>query len=152
MSILFLYIVHHIVLALGLASSLVVDVFLIMVEKTKKIRGIEKRIIDRVMSYTFLFSVSIFFIQLMYFFYIFINQENFSDTTYFFSAITFLISSLLLFSVTTQKYYQLKILERYQEQHAHLSDSFINHHKEIRRTAALSLILWILLYASFLLI
>ncbi|MBC7981829.1 hypothetical protein H7X65_02015, partial [Candidatus Parcubacteria bacterium] len=59
MSLIFLYIIHHIVLCLGLASSIVIDIFIILVEKTKKIRGIEKNIMERVMSYSFISSLFI---------------------------------------------------------------------------------------------
>ena len=152
MSILFLYIIHHIVLSLGLASSLIVDIFIIMVEKTKKIRSVEKNIVNRILSYSFIFSLFIFLIQLTYFFFIFENQEKYNIATYLFSGITFILSSLLLFFTATQKYYQFKILYRYQEQHGHLSDSFISHHKELKYTSITTFINWLLLYISWVLI
>ena len=152
MSIIFLYIVHHIILSLGLASSIVIDIFIIIVEKTKKIRGIEKKIINRVMSYSFISSLFIFIIQLMYLGYIYLNLDNFSMKVYVFAVITFLISAILLFCTATQKYYQFKILERYQEKYHHLSDSFINHHKEFRQTSVIIFILWLALYIAYILI
>lgn len=152
MSIVFLYIVHHIVLCLGLASSLTIDVFIIIVEKTKQIRGIEKSIMNRILSYSFIFSLFIFIMQLVYIFLIYLNQDNFSVKVYVFSVITFFISSILLFCTAIQKYYQFKILERYQEAHSHLSDSFIKHHKELKRTSIVILILWLALYISYILI
>jgi hypothetical protein len=152
MSIIFLYIVHHIVLCLGLASSLTIDVFIIIVEKTKQIRGIEKNIMNRIMSYSFIFSFFIFLMQLIYLCLIFLNQTEFSVKVYIFYAITFFISAILLFCTATQKYYQFKILERYQEKHNHLSDSFIKHHKEFKRTSIIILILWLTLYITYILI
>lgn len=139
-------IVHHILLSVGLASSIVIDIFIIMVEKTKKIRGIERNIMSRVMSYSFITSLFVFGIQLLYFLAVYMNQTLFTLSAYFFAAFAFLISSLLVFCTATQKYYQFKILERYQEQHAHLSDSFIQHHKEFKRTSVVIFILWLILY------
>ncbi len=151
-TILFIYIIHHIVLALGLATSLIIDIFIIIVEKTKKIRGIEKNIMSRSLSYSFIFSLFIFLIQAVYFFFVYSTFIPFTMRTYTFSAITFLLSAVLLFSTATQKYYQFKILQRYQEQHHHLSDSFINHHKEFKQTSVIILILWLALYIAYILI
>lgn len=152
MTILFMYIIHHVVLALGLATSLIIDIFIIIVEKTKKIRGIEKNIMKRALSYSFIFSLFIFLIQLIYFFFVYITYINFSMRTYLFSAFTLLVSTALLFATATQKYYQFKILQRYQEQHQHLSDSFITHHKEFKQTSVIILILWLALYIAYILI
>ncbi len=143
---------HHIVLSLGLATSIVIDIFIIMVEKTKKIRGIEKRIMNRTLSYSFIFSLFIFLTQFMYVAYIFLNQNEFTFNVYMFSVITFLISSVLVFCTAIQKYYQFKILERHQEQYHHLSDSFIYHHKELKQTSVITLILWLALYIAYILI
>ena len=152
MSILFLYIIHHIVLCLGLASSIVIDLFIIVVEKTKKIRGIEKNIMTRVMSYSFISSLFIFLMHTAYLFYVYLNTSEFSVKIYLFSVITFLFSAILLFCTATQKYYQFKILQRYQEQHHHLSDSFITHHKEFKQTSVIIFTLWLALYIAFILI
>ena len=152
MSIIFLYIIHHIVLCLGVASSLIIDVFIIIVEKTKRIKGIEKKIMERVLSYSFLLSLVMFLIQLIYVVFILINQYDYTVGIYLFSVTTFFISALLLFCTATQKYYQFKILERYQELHGHLSDSFVIHHKEFKRTSVITFILWLALYISYLLI
>lgn len=152
MSLIFLYIIHHIVLCLGLASSIVIDIFIILVEKTKKIRGIEKNIMERVMSYSFISSLFIFIIQCMYLGYIYFSLDDFSTRIYLFSIITFLISAVLLFCTATQKYYHFKILERNQEKYHHLSDSFIHHHKEFRQTSVIIFILWLALYIAFILI
>ena len=152
MSIIFLYIIHHIILSLGLASSLIVDIFIIVVEKTKKIRGIEKKIMSRIMSYSFISSLFIFLIQLIYVSFIFLNQTEFSFKVYMFSIITFLLSSVLVFCTATQKYYQFKILKRYQEQYHHLSDSFIQHHKEFKQTSVIIFTLWLALYIAYILI
>ncbi len=152
MTIFLLYILHHIILSLGLASSIIIDIFIIIVEKTKKIRGIEKNMMNRVLSYSFIFSLFIFLIQLAYFFYIYSNQYEYTLKIYLFSAITFLLSCILVFTTATQKYYQFKILNRYQEQHHHLSDSFVNHHKEFRNTSVINLILWLALYMTYILI
>lgn len=152
MSIFFLYIIHHIVLSLGLATSLVIDIFIIIVEKTRKIRGIEKKIINRTLSYSFLFSLFIFILQLIYFFSIFYSYNEYTTPTYLFVGITLVLSSVLLFCTSTQKYYQFKILERYQEQHHHLSDSFIKHHKEFKYTSVIILGLWLALYIAYILI
>jgi small-conductance mechanosensitive channel len=152
MSLIFLYIVHHIIFCLGLASSIVIDIFIILVEKTKKIRGVEKNIMERVMSYSFLSSLFVFILQLMYVVYIYFSLDQFSTTIYIFTVITFLMSAVLLFCTTTQKYYQFKILERNQEKYHHLSDSFIHHHKEFRRTSIITLVLWLALYIAFILI
>ncbi len=152
MSIILLYIFHHIILSLGLASSIVIDIFIIIVEKTKKIRGIEKSIMNRVMSYSFISSMFIFVIQLMYFAYIYLSINSFSPKVYVFSLITFILSGVLVFCTATQKYYQFKILNRYQEQHHHLSDSFINHHKEFKQTSVIIFVLWLALYISYILI
>ncbi len=146
-----LYLVHQISLAIGLASSLVVDVFIIIVEKTKHIRSIEKRIVDRVLSYSFISSAIIFIIQMGYIFYLLLTdiERNHTVFQYAFGAITGVISTCLLVCVATQKYYQIKMLYRYQEKHQHLSTSFITHHKELRHTALLSAILWIALYICY---
>ena len=152
MTIFLIYIIHHIVLSLGLASSLVIDIFIIVVEKTKKMRGIEKKIMNRTLSYSFLFSVFIFLIQLSFFFFIFLDAYIYDLKTYMFTIFTFAISSILLFCTTTQKYYQFKILERYQEQHHHLSDSFIKHHREFKYTSVIIFTLWLALYIAYILI
>lgn len=152
MSIIFLYIVHHVILALGLASSIVIDIFIIIVEKTKKIRGVEKKIMGRIMSYSFTLSFFIFLMQLIYVSYVLLNQTEFSFRIYLFSIITFLLSSILVFCTATQKYYQFKILERHQEQYHHLSDSFINHHKEFKQTSVIIFTLWLALYIAYILV
>lgn len=152
MSIIFLYIVHHIILSLGLASSLIIDIFIIIVEKTKQIRGIEKNIMSRIMSYSFISSLFIFFIQLIYLAFIYLNQNEFSFRVYMFSIVTFLLSTLLLFFTATQKYYQFKTLIRYQEQHQHLSDSFVKHHSEFKSTSVIIFILWLALYICYILL
>lgn len=152
MSIIFLYIVHQIILSLGLASSIVIDIFIIIVEKTKKIRGIEKNIMNRIMSYSFISSLFIFIIQLMYLAYIYLSADVFRANVYVFSTITFIISLLLLFCTSVQKYYQFKILERYQEKHHHLSDSFVSHHKEFKQTSVIIFVLWLALYIAYILI
>jgi hypothetical protein len=153
-SIFILYLAHQIALAIGLASSLIVDIFIIIVEKTKHIRGIEKKVIDRVLSYSFISSLIIFLIQMSYIFFIVLTDtsQEYSSFIYIFSTLTTLISATLLFTVATQKYYQIKILYRYQEKHEHLSNSFIEHHKELRYTALLSVILWIALYICYVMI
>ncbi|MBC7981658.1 hypothetical protein H7X65_01125 [Candidatus Parcubacteria bacterium] len=152
MSLIFLYIIHHIVLCLGLASSIVIDIFIIMVEKTKKIRGVEKNIMERVMSYSFISSLFIFIIQLMYLGYIYFSIDQFSGKIYLFTVITFLLSAVLLFCTATQKYYQFKILERNQGKYHHLSDSFIHHHREFKQTSVIIFVLWLALYIAFILI
>ena len=149
MSIIFIYIIHHIILALGLASSLIIDIFIIIVEKTRKIRGIEKNIMNRVMSYSFLSSLFLFIIHTMYFAYIYLYSHNYEAKLYILAAITMILSMLLLFCTATQKYYQFKILERYQEKHEHLSDSFITHHKELKQTSIIIFVLWLSLYITF---
>jgi len=152
MSIIFLYILHHIILSLGLASSLIIDIFIIVVEKTKQIRGIERKIMSRIMSYSFISSLFVFIIQLTYVSFIFLNQTEFSFRVYLFSIITFLLSALLVFCTATQKYYQFKILERHQDQYHHLSDSFIHHHKEFKQTSVIIFILWLALYIAYILV
>lgn len=152
MLILLLYIFHHVVLCLGVASSLIIDVFIIIVEKTRKIKGFEKKIMERIMSFSFLFSMFIFLSQLAFVFFIFMNQTEFTTRTYLFAVITFCISSILVFCTATQKYYQFKILERYQEQHNHLSDSFIKHHSEFKQTSVINFVLWLALYIAYLLV
>jgi hypothetical protein len=153
-SIFILYLAHQIALAIGLASSLIADIFIIIVEKTKHIRGIEKKIIDRVLSYSFISSLIIFVIQMGYVFFITLTDAamEYSTFVYTFSTLTTILSAVLLFVVTSQKYYQIKILYRYQEKHEHLSNSFIEHHKELRYTALLSVTLWIALYICYVMI
>ena len=149
-----LYLFHQIALAIGLASSLIADVFIIIVEKTKHIRGIEKKVINRVLSYSFISSLIIFLIQIGYVFFLIMtdNVNTYNSFMYGFGALTTIISACLLFTVTTQKYYQIKILYRYQEKHEHLSNTFVEHHKELRYTALLSVILWIALYMCYVMI
>jgi len=154
MTLFIFYLIHQISLAVGLASSLVVDIFIIIVEKTKKIRHIEKNIVDRVLSYSFLSSVIVFLIQLGYVFYLMLTdlELHHSASLFAFGTITTVISACLLVCVATQKYYQIKMLYRYQEKHEHLSNSFTNHHSELRYTALLSVILWIALYICYLIV
>lgn len=146
-----IYLIHQIALAIGLASSLIADIFIIIVEKTKKIRGVEKNILDRVLSYSFLSATIVFIIQLAYVFFLILTDAQFDHTAgkFAFGTITGIISTCLLLCVATQKYYQIKMLYRYQETHEHLSTSFINHHKELRYTALLSVLLWIALYICY---
>lgn len=153
-SIFTLYLTHQIAIAIGLASSLIADVFIILVEKTKHIRGVEKKIIDRVLSYSFISASIVFLIQMGYVFFITLTDIDvvYSTQIYVFSTVTTIISAILLFLVTTQKYYQIKLLYRYQEKHEHLSNSFVEHHKELRYTALLSVILWIALYMCYVMI
>lgn len=145
------YIIHQIALAIGLASSLVIDVFIIIVEKTKVIRSVEKNIINRVLSYSFISALIIFLIQISYVFLLVLTENNINHDANLtgFASITTIISACLLLCIATQKYYQVKILYRYQEKHEHLSTSFITHHKELRTTAILSVILWIALYICY---
>lgn len=153
-SIFTLYLMHQIALAIGLASSLVADIFIIVVEKTKHIRGIEKKILSRVLSYSFVSSLIVFFLQLVYLFFIIVTNSTaqYGNFIQGFSIVTTVISACLLICVATQKYYQIKILYRYQEKHEHLSNSFIEHHRELRYTALLSVVLWIALYICYLVI
>jgi len=145
---------HQIALAIGLASSLVADIFILIVEKTKHIRGVEKNILNRVLSYSFISACIVFFFQLIYLFFIIITNNiiQYSGFIQGFSIITTTISAALLFCIATQKYYQIKLLYRYQEKHQHLSNTFIEHHKELRYTALLSVLLWIALYMCYLVI
>lgn len=154
MTLFILYLTHQIALAIGLASSLVVDIFIIIVEKTKKIRHIEKNIVDRVLSYSFISSAIVFLIQLGYMFYLILTDLKLQHSAglFAFGTITTVISACLLICVATQKYYQIKTLYRYQEKHEHLSTSFIQHHKEVRYTALLSVLLWIALYICYVMI
>lgn len=146
-----IYLIHQIALAIGLASSLIADIFIIIVEKTKKIRGIEKKILDRVLSYSFLSAAIVFIVQIAYIFFLLLTdaQLNHGAGKFAFGTITGVISTCLLLCVASQKYYQIKILYRYQENHEHLSTTFINHHKELRNTAILSVLLWIALYICY---
>ena len=152
MSITLLYIIHHIVLSLGLASSLIIDVFIIIIEKTKRIRGIEKNMMNRFMSYSFISAVFIFLIQTLYLAYTYLSIDVFSFKIYIFSVITFFLSLILLLCTATQKYYHFKTLQRYQEKHQHLSDSFIIHHKEFKQTSIIIFSLWLALYIAYILI
>ena len=147
-----MYIIHNIVLCLGLASSLIIDIFIIIVEKTKKLRGIEKQIMERILSYSFISSLFVFITQLLYLFLIYTNQYQYSFKIYLFAITTFIISSILLFCTATQKYYHFKTLKRYQENYHHLSDSFIKHHPEFKTTSIIILILWLSLYILYILI
>ncbi len=153
-SIFTLYLMHQIALAIGLASSLVADIFIMVVEKTKHIRGVEKNILNRVLSYSFISICIVFFFQLIHLFSILITNNiiQYSSFTQGFSIITTTLSAILLFCIATQKYYQIKILYRYQEKHQHLSNTFIEHHKELRYTALLSVVLWIALYICYLVV
>lgn len=146
-----LYLIHQISLTIGLASSLIVDIFIIIVEKTKRIRSIEKKIVDRVLSYSFISSLIVFVLQLSYVFFLILtdNTLHHGAGRFAFAAFTTIISTCLLLCVATQKYYQIKTLYRYQETHAHLSNTFIGHHKELRNTALLSVLLWIALYICY---
>lgn len=150
-SIYMIYVIHHIALAVGLACSLVVDVFIIIVEKMKRIRSIEKGIVNRVLSFSFICALFVFLIEIAHLFLLLLTDVggSYSYGTYAFATTTTLISATLLFCVATQKYYQLKVLYRFQEKHQHLSDSFIKHHKELGFTAGLCLILWIGLYICY---
>lgn len=150
-SIFMIYVIHHIALAIGLACSLVIDVFIIIVEKMKRIRAIEKGIVNRVLSFSFISAVFIFLIEIGHFFLLLITDTGgiYAQNIYIFSAVTTLLSATLVFCIATQKYYQLKMLYRYQEKHQHLSDSFIKHHPELSTTALLCLILWIALYICY---
>lgn len=150
-SIFMIYVIHHIALAIGLACSLVVDIFIIIVEKMKRIRSIEKRIVNRVLSFSLISALIVFLIEISHLFLLLVTDTgNFYTTdTYAFSTITTVISATLVFCIATQKYYQLKTLYRYQEQHEHLSESFIKHHKELAVTAFICLTLWIGLYICY---
>lgn len=146
-----IYVIHHIALAVGLACSLVVDLFIIVVEKMKKIRSIEKGIVNRVLSFSFISALIVFLIEIGHLFLLLLTDDgnSYSSSVYAFSGVTTLISATLLFCIATQKYYQLKILYRFQQEHHHLSDSFVKHHKELGFTALLCLILWIALYICY---
>lgn len=151
LSIFTIYVIHHVALAIGLACSLVIDLFIIVVQKMKRIRSIEKKIVNRVLSFSFISAFIVFSIEISHLFLLLLTDTGtvYTKEVYTFNAITTLISSVLLFTVATQKYYQIKILYRYQEQHHHLSDSFVKHHKELGFTSVLSLILWIALYICY---
>ncbi len=152
-SLFFVYIIHHVALVFGLASSLVIDIFMIVVEKYKKIRALEKGIVNRVLSFAFISAILVFLIEIAHLFLIFITDVGgvYETQVYVRNMITTTLSGLLVFSIATQKYYHIKTLYRYQEQHHHLSDSFIKHHKEILNTAVLCLLLWISLYMCYVL-
>lgn len=152
-SIFFIYIIHHVALVIGLACSLVVDLFMVIVEKYKRIRSLEKGIVERVLSFSFLSALIVFFIEIGHMFLLFVTDVGgvYGSIVYIQNTITTSLSALLVFAVATQKYYHIKTLIRYQEEHHHLSDSFVKHHKEIRNTAIFSLILWISLYMCYVL-
>jgi hypothetical protein len=153
-SLFFVYIIHHVALVLGLATSLVVDVFLIIVEKYKRIRSLEKGIIQRMLSYSFISAIIVFVIELGHMFLLLLTDDGtaYSTAIYVKNTVSTLISLTLIFTVAVQKYYHIKTLTRYQEQHHHLSDSFVKHHTEIRNTAILTLLLWISLYICYVLL
>jgi hypothetical protein len=153
-SLFFMYVIHHVALVVGLACSLVIDLFMIIVEKYKKIRSLEKGIVNRVLSFSFLSALIVFLTELVHMFLLFFTDTGgvYDSWTYIRNTITTSISGLLVFCIATQKYYQIKTLYRYQEQHQHLSDSFIKHHVEIRNTAILCLLLWISLYMCYVLL
>lgn len=150
-SLFFIYIVHHIALVLGLATSIVVDLFLIIVEKYRRIRSLEKNIIQRMLSYSFISAILVFIIELGHMFLLLLtdNGQVYTTAIYAKNTASTLVAGLLIFVIATQKYYHIKTLTRYQEQHHHLSDSFIKHHSEIRNTAILTLALWISLYLCY---
>lgn len=152
-SLFFIYIIHHVALVFGLASSLVIDIFMIIVEKYKKIRALEKSIVNRVLSFAFISSTLVFLIELAHLFLLFFTDTGdiYDTHTYIRNFVTTGLSGLLVFCIAVQKYYHIKTLYRYQEQHSHLSDSFVKHHKEIRNTAVLCLLLWISLYMCYVL-
>ncbi len=152
-SLFFVYIVHHVALVIGLASSIVVDLFLILVEKYKRIRSLEKGIVNRMLSYSFLCALIVFGIEIIHMFLLLLtdNGQAYDTSIYARNALSTVLSAVLVFAIATQKYYHIKTLTRYQEQHHHLSDSFIKHHTEIRNTAILTLLLWISLYICYVL-
>jgi hypothetical protein len=153
-SIFTIYLIHQIALTIGLSSSLIADIFIIIVEKTKHIRGIEKKTLDRVLSYSFISSVIVFIVQIVYLFFIIVTDPVASYSSFIqgFSIVTAVISACLLCTAASQKYYQIKMLYRYQEKHQHLSNTFIEHHQELRYTAILSVTLWIALYICYLVV
>lgn len=152
-SIFFIYIIHHVALVIGLASSLVVDLFLVIVEKYKRIRSLEKSITNRVLSFSFISAAVVFLIELLHIFALLVTDTGniYETATYVRSILSTALAALLVITITTQKYYHMKTLYRYQEEHHHLSDSFVKHHPEIRNTAILSLVLWISLYMCYVL-
>lgn len=153
-SLFFVYIIHHVALVLGLATSLVVDLFLIIVEKYKRIRSLEKGIIQRMLSYSFISAIIVFVIELGHMFLLLLTDDGtaYSTAIYVKNTVSTIISLTLIFTIAVQKYYHIKTLTRYQEQHHHLSDSFVKHHTEIRNTAILTLLLWISLYICYVLL
>lgn len=152
-SLLFVYIIHHVAMVIGLATSLVVDLFLIVVEKYKRIRSLEKNIMQRMLSYSFIAALIVFIIEVAHLFLLILtdNGTAYDTGVYVKNVATTLVSGALIFAIATQKYYHIKTLARYQEQHHHLSDSFVKHHTEIRNTAILTLLLWISLYMCYVL-
>lgn len=152
-SLFFIYIVHHVALVVGLATSIIVDLFLIVVEKYKRIRSLEKNIIQRMLSYSFICAIIVFVIELGHMFLLLLtdNGQAYTTAIYAKNTASTLVAAVLIFVIATQKYYHIKTLTRYQEQHHHLSDSFIKHHTEIRNTAILTLLLWISLYMCYVL-
>ncbi len=152
-SLFFVYIIHHVALVIGLASSIVVDLFLIIVEKYRRIRSLEKSIVQRMLSYSFICAIAVFGIELAHMFLLLLTDNGgvYDSVTYVKNTASTIVALVLVFTVATQKYYHIKTLARYQEQHHHLSDSFIKHHTEIRNTAVLTLLLWISLYMCYVL-
>lgn len=150
-SLFFVYVIHHVALVLGLATSLVVDIFLIVVEKYRRIRSLEKSIIQRMLSYSLICAFAVFAIELAHMFLLLVTDTGDIYTTSVYAKNTYstVVSGILTFALATQKYYHIKTLARYQEQHHHLSDSFLKHHTEIRNTAIVSLLLWISLYICY---
>jgi len=142
-----LFVINKIVLAFGLASSVVVDVFLIFTKKTHKITGFEKKIINRTLSYSFLFSIILLFCQFYFLKLAYIKTDDFKTLLFF--TITTIITIILVTLTSAQKYYQINILYRQQEKYHNLSDSFLKHHKELGITAVLTLSMWIILYLCF---
>jgi hypothetical protein len=141
-------------LVVGLACSLVVDLFMIIVEKYKRIRSLEKGIVSRVLSFSFLSALIVFGIEIGHMFLLFVTDPGgaYDSMIYVRNVISTAISATLVFTIATQKYYHIKTLYRYQEEHHHLSDSFVKHHTEIRNTAIFTLILWISLYICYVLL
>ncbi|MEN9604917.1 MAG: hypothetical protein RJB39_602 [Candidatus Parcubacteria bacterium] len=152
-SLFFVYIIHHVALVLGLATSIVVDLFLIIVEKYKRVRSLEKGILHRMLSYSFICALIVFGIEIAHMFLLLMTDVGgvYDTAVYFQNTLSTLLAAILICAIATQKYYHIKTLTRYQEQHHHLSDSFVKHHTEIRNTAILSLLLWISLYICYVL-
>lgn len=127
------------VLSFGAGASLIVDLFLIFTLKNHRLSQYEFRALRRLLTISFIGGSLAALSELALLFY---NFSAGGVVNEFSSLVLVLFFAVVVTASLTIRNIHLKTLERYQKNHSHLSDNFIEHSPGMSQTATISIITW----------